>query len=576
MSSKKDFIVKNGFRAGGNLIVDSDGNFSAVSTLFTRQSTDNLPEGTVNLYYDSARTETTARNALSATGDLNYDAGTGVFSFSAAQTYLKANFDSDFGTKTTDDLTEGTTNFYYDSVKADSDARHAISGGTNITYDPATGIINGVSSYTLPEATSTVRGGIELFSDTDNPTAANAVTSDAGRTYGLQLNAAGQGVVNVPWVAHPTFTPYSAAALSGATVFSDFDVSTEGHVTNVTTRELTAADIGATATGHTHVAANITDFTTAVRGLLSGTGNISYNSGTGEISTIASPTFTDLTVDGDLFVNGTTTTVNSESLSVRDPLIHLADSNETSDTVDIGFVGHYSPDGGTTRQHAGFFRDATDGQFYVFSEYIGNLDSAPASVVDRGDGSFKLAALNALTISGQYLGFDSDFGVKTTTDLTEGTNLYFTDARARAALTGGTGVSVSGGGVISIGQAVGTTDAVQFGSVNVDGAHLVDTLTTATSSTATVAISTKAAATYRSARYTVQATNTTNSTYHAAEILLIHDGTTAYITEYGTIYTGVELATYTADINAGNIRLLATPATANNITFKVVEHMIAV
>jgi hypothetical protein len=53
--------------------------------------------------------------------------------------------------------------------------------------------------YTLPLATSTVRGGIELFSNTDNPTAANTVTSVASRTYGIQLNAANQAVVNVPW-----------------------------------------------------------------------------------------------------------------------------------------------------------------------------------------------------------------------------------------------------------------------------------------------------------------------------------------------------------------------------------------
>jgi len=32
-------------------------------------------------------------------------------------------------------------------------------------------------------------------------------------------------------------------------------------------------------------------------------------------------------------------------------------------------------------------------------------------------------------ISAHYTGFDSDFGTKTTTDLTEGTNLYYTTAR---------------------------------------------------------------------------------------------------------------------------------------------------
>lgn len=55
------------------------------------------------------------------------------------------------------------------------------------------------SVFTIPTATSTVLGGIELFSDTIQTVASNAISSTALRTYGLQVNAAGQGVVNVPW-----------------------------------------------------------------------------------------------------------------------------------------------------------------------------------------------------------------------------------------------------------------------------------------------------------------------------------------------------------------------------------------
>jgi hypothetical protein len=54
--------------------------------------------------------------------------------------------------------------------------------------------------YSLPEATATVRGGIELFSDSDQSVAANGITYTSSRTYGIQLNSSGQAVVNVPWV----------------------------------------------------------------------------------------------------------------------------------------------------------------------------------------------------------------------------------------------------------------------------------------------------------------------------------------------------------------------------------------
>jgi hypothetical protein len=57
---------------------------------------------------------------------------------------------------------------------------------------------------------------VELFSDTTQTTAANAVTSTASRTYGLQLNASNQGVINVPWT-DTTYSAGTALDLSGST-----------------------------------------------------------------------------------------------------------------------------------------------------------------------------------------------------------------------------------------------------------------------------------------------------------------------------------------------------------------------
>jgi hypothetical protein len=69
-------------------------------------------------------------------------------------------------------------------------------------------------------ATSTVAGLIELNSDTVQTTAANAVTTTASRTYGLQVNAAGQAVINVPWV-NSGGTVTSVAALTLGTTGTD-------------------------------------------------------------------------------------------------------------------------------------------------------------------------------------------------------------------------------------------------------------------------------------------------------------------------------------------------------------------
>jgi hypothetical protein len=57
------------------------------------------------------------------------------------------------------------------------------------------------------------------------------------------------------------------------------------------------------------------------------------------------------------------------------------------------------------------------------------------------------------------------------------------------------------------------------------------------------------------------------------ELLVIHDGTTAYATQYGEIYTGSSLATFDANISTGNLRLLVTPVNAAT-TIKVIRTVV--
>lgn len=71
---------------------------------------------------------------------------------------------------------------------------------------------------------------------------------------------------------------------------------------------------------------------------------------------------------------------------------------------------------------------------------------------------------------------------------------------------------------------------------------------------------------YRSAKYLVQATNGTD--YHVTEVLIMHDGTDVYVTEYGTMFSASSLITITADISNDYVRLLATPANATTTEVK--------
>ena len=181
----------------------------------------------------------------------------------------------------------------------------------------------------------------------------------------------------------------------------------------------------------------------------------------------------DLIVSGNLSVLGNTTTLNATELHIDDPIVHLASNNEVSDAVDFGWLGHYSPDSGSTLQHAGVFRKHNTDNFYIFSQYVdAELDNGNlVTNINTEDGSFKLADIYGNVFYGKIstlenhdttdlaegdnlyytnarvashvstLGYISgiDLSGNTTTDLAEGDNLYYTNARVRSAFAEGSG-----------------------------------------------------------------------------------------------------------------------------------------
>ena len=98
------------------------------------------------------------------------------------------------------------------------------------------------------------------------------------------------------------------------------------------------------------------------------------------------------------------------------------------------------------------------------------------------------------------------------------------------------------------------------------------TLTTSTT-TANQVVSSDSATAFRSVSFAVQIASATS--YQSCNIGVIHDGTTAYITEFGDISTGAVLASFDADVSGGNLRLLTTPVNAAT-TYKVIKTLIAI
>ena len=210
-------------------------------------------------------------------------------------------------------------------------------------------------------------------------------------------------------------------------------------------------------------------------------------------------------------------------------------------------------------------------------------DDNSSQWVDANSGSQSLAIISetspvgsGVTSSGT-LWWDSGYGVlKVYYD--DGDSKQWVDANSGAYINywsaAGTSKIVTTNSV-----GIGTTNPTEQlqvnGNISIDGNVSYGTTTATTTSTSQVSIhSSFDISAYRSVEYTIQATQGSN--FHTTKILALHDGTTAYNTEYGTIFNNVGISTYDVDISAGKIRLLATPISSSTTNFKVVFNGIKV
>ncbi len=73
--------------------------------------------------------------------------------------------------------------------------------------------------------------------------------------------------------------------------------------------------------------------------------------------------------------------------------------------------------------------------------------------------------------------------------------------------------------------------------------------------------------TYRSVEYSIQITQGSN--FHFTKLLALHDGSNAYLTEYGTVFNTSNLVTFDVDVAGGAIRLLATAGIGSTANYVV-------
>ena len=207
----------------------------------------------------------------------------------------------------------------------------------------------------------------------------------------------------------------------------------------------------------------------------------------------------------------------------------------------------------------GSYEGSTDGSTFVSFAIAG---SAPTFTKESttGDGStttfagfFSSAPESANNV---FVYIDNVYQEPTENYSVSGTNITFTSAPHSAArifaITGADGTSLVTGGV-----ARSETSSTNFTS-------------SATN------IMTFQGATYRSAEIFIQLTDTANTEYAAMKGVVVHNGTTAFVTVHGITNTGdSDLATITANYNSGTVEVKAT-STGGVTAAKVQYSLVAV
>ena len=162
---------------------------------------------------------------------------------------------------------------------------------------------------------------------------------------------------------------------------------------------------------------------TATQTALDAKANLSGATFTGDVTVE-----TDLLIEGNLTITGTSTTVNATDLSISDPLIYLASNQYTEDALDVGFLAATGEVGGTEEDHlhSGFFRDVSDSAKW---KLVSNVPHPINNVVDVTNASRETLVVGNLEAVGVIFsdGIQTKAGIASLTDFAEKTADYTLD-----------------------------------------------------------------------------------------------------------------------------------------------------
>ena len=491
---------------------------------------DDITEGSTNLFHTTAR----ARAAISVSGDLAYNSGTGVISFTNDAGDIEG---VTAGSGITGGGTTGTVSVavnheaFSGNLIPSSNNTFQLGSATHVWKDvfvgPGSLYVNGQQVLSDNSGTITVSadtnqnisilttgtGDIELTSGGDIQmktnvvlTADKTITSSGGVKYASNINMNSNNINNVdnPVAAQDAatkayvdaqiltkdntdeitegssnlyFTNARADARIAANIIDEDNMSTNSD-TRAPSQQSVKAYVDGQTTDETAEGSTNLYFTTGrAQGAISvtdagGDGSLGYSGGTltytgpsaaetrahfsggtgidissGAVSVDSTVVVTsgtqsiggdktfanDVIVTGNLTINGTQTTVNTETLTVDDNIIILNNNASGTPSENAGFqINRGSSSDVLLRwnETSNIWEFTNDGSTYY---------PLATDTDDLSEGSTNLYYTDTRVDTR----WDAKFGAATTAGLTENTNLYYTNARADARVALATGSNLS-------------------------------------------------------------------------------------------------------------------------------------